>query len=106
LTSEGGHAAGKLRRHRGEPEAARRDADIATVLLAIHSRMGLVGFHADAVAYGLSEWQDLPAADRTTQADAYRRVLTSAEPAGLLPALSTWETWRPAGPKATCSEAC
>lgn len=63
--------------------------------LAIHSRTGLVTFHADPLLYGVGEWNLLPDADRASQADAYRRVLTSTKPAGLLPALSTWETWRP-----------
>ena len=65
------------------------------MLLAIHSRTGLVTFHADLLLYGLSEWHELSESDRARQADAYRRALTSAEPVGPLPALSTWETWRP-----------
>jgi muramoyltetrapeptide carboxypeptidase len=70
-------------------------SDITAVNLAIHSRTGLVTFQADQLLYGVSDWPTLPASDRTRQADVYRRVLTSTEPAGLLPALSTWETWRP-----------
>lgn len=69
-------------------------SDISALLLAIHSRTGLVTFHADPVLYGVGEWHLLPEPDRTRLADAYRRVLTSTEPAGLLPALSSWETWR------------
>lgn len=69
-------------------------SDISALLLAIHSRTGLVTFHADNLLDGLADWHTLPMADRSRQADAYRRVLTSAEPAGALPALSTWETWR------------
>lgn len=45
--------------------------------------------------FGVSEWHELSKLDRTRQADAYRRVLTSTEPVGPLPALSAWETWRP-----------
>ena len=70
-------------------------SDIAVLHLAIHSRTGLVTFHADPLLYGLGEWHALSEPDRARLADAYRRVLTSTEPAGLLPALSTWETWRP-----------
>jgi len=70
-------------------------SDITSVNLAIHSRTGLVTFMADAVLFGTGEWQDLPGGGRARQADAYRRVLMSTEPAGSLPALSTWETWRP-----------
>ena len=70
-------------------------SDIAALHLAIHSRTGLVTFHADPVYFGLSEWHTLPQPDRTRLGDVYRRVLTSTEPVGPLPALSTWETWRP-----------
>jgi muramoyltetrapeptide carboxypeptidase LdcA involved in peptidoglycan recycling len=70
-------------------------SDIAALLLAIHSRTGLVTFHADALLFGLSDWSDLSESDHARQADAYRRVLTSTVPAGPLPALSSWETWRP-----------
>lgn len=70
-------------------------SDIAVLHLAIHSRTGLVTFHADPLLYGLGEWHALSEPDRTRLADAYRRVLTSTEAAGPLPALSTWETWRP-----------
>ncbi len=70
-------------------------SDISALNLAVHSRTGLVTFHADPILGGVNQWQFLPAPDRTRIADTYRRVLMSAEPAGPLPALSTWETWRP-----------
>lgn len=70
-------------------------SDIDVVNLAIHSRTGLVTFHADNVVFGISEWHTLSETEHARQADAYRRVLTSTEPIGALPALSTWETWRP-----------
>jgi muramoyltetrapeptide carboxypeptidase len=70
-------------------------SDISATLLAIHSRTGLVTFHADPLVFGVSEWHELSDADHARQANAYRRVLTSAEPIGQLLALSTWETWRP-----------
>ena len=70
-------------------------SDIAALNLAIHSRTGLVTFHADPILYGVSEWRLLSAPDRARIADAYRRVLMSPEAAGPLPALSSWETWRP-----------
>ena len=70
-------------------------SDTSALLLAIHSRTGLVTLHADGLVFGVSEWKELSDADHARQADAYRRVLTSTEPIGLLPALSTWATWRP-----------
>ena len=69
-------------------------SDIGAVLLAIHSRTGLVTFHADPLLFGVGEWNELSEADHVRQADVYRRVLTSTEPIGPLPALSAWETWR------------
>ena len=70
-------------------------SDIGAVNLAIHSMTGLVTFHADPLVFGVSEWHELSDVDHTRQADAYRRVLTSTEPIGQLPALSAWESWRP-----------
>lgn len=70
-------------------------SDICALLLAIHSRTGLVTFHADPLLYGVGDWNQLSEADHLRQSEAYRRVLTSTVPAGLLPALSTWECWRP-----------
>ena len=70
-------------------------SDIGVLNLAIHARTGLVTFHADSVVFGLSDWHELPGDGRARQAEAYRRVLTSPEPIGALPALSEWETWRP-----------
>lgn len=70
-------------------------SDISVLDLAIHSRTGLVTFHADPLLYGVSDWRDLSEPDHRALAASYRRVLTSTGPAGQLPALSTWETWRP-----------
>jgi muramoyltetrapeptide carboxypeptidase len=70
-------------------------SDISALLLAIHSRTGLVTFHADPLLFGVTEWNGLSDTDHRAQADAYRRLLTSTEPIGPLPALSAWETWRP-----------
>jgi muramoyltetrapeptide carboxypeptidase len=70
-------------------------SDISVLDLAIHATTGLVTFHADSLLFGVSEWHELAADDRARQTDAYRRVLTSTEPIGQLPALSQWETWRP-----------
>ena len=70
-------------------------SDIAATLLAIHSKTGLVTIHGENFLEGVGDWQAMSEPDRTRQIDIYRRVLTSAEPAGRLPAFSTWETWRP-----------
>jgi muramoyltetrapeptide carboxypeptidase len=69
-------------------------SDLGVLNLAIHSRTGLVTFHADPLLQ-VGEWHELSELDRARHAAAYRRVLTSAEPAGPLPALMPWEAWRP-----------
>ena len=70
-------------------------SDISVLDLALHSRTGLVTFHADSLVFGVSEWHALAGDARARQAKAYRRVLTATEPIGVLPALSEWESWRP-----------
>jgi muramoyltetrapeptide carboxypeptidase LdcA involved in peptidoglycan recycling len=69
-------------------------SDTDAVLLAIHSMTGLVTIHGDNLIDGLGDWNTLAEPERATHADLYRRVLSSPEPAGCLPALSTWEVWR------------
>jgi muramoyltetrapeptide carboxypeptidase len=70
-------------------------SDISALLLAIHSRTGLVTFHADNLLFGVGEWHLMAESNHARQAEAYRRVLSSSEPAGPLPDLSAWECWRP-----------
>ena len=70
-------------------------SDISALLLAIHSRTGLVTFHGDNLLFGVGEWHLLSETEHQRQADAYGRVLSSTKPTGLLPALSAWECWRP-----------
>lgn len=79
----------------GHPKPLIGMSDISALLLAVHSRTGLVTFHADPLLFGVGEWSLLSEADHVRQADAYRRVLSATEPVGSLPALSTWECWRP-----------
>ena len=70
-------------------------SDISVLNLAIHAKTGLVTFHADSLVFGVSEWHELPGDGRARQAEVYRRVMTSTEPIGALPALSEWVSWRP-----------
>jgi len=69
-------------------------SDITVVNLAIHSRTGLATISADEILAGVAAWEELPEPGRTAQRTAYRRILTSTDPIGALPALSRWETWR------------
>ncbi|MEF3404960.1 S66 peptidase family protein [Agromyces sp. CCNWLW203] len=69
-------------------------SDIDAVLLALHSRTGLVGVHGDLVTYGYGEWQEAGAERRQELADVSSRLLTSTSPVGLLPSGHDWDSWR------------
>lgn len=69
-------------------------SDIDTLLLAIHARTGVVTVHGDMVVHGLALWPEQPEERRAALADIYRRLFTSASPAGLLPTNGQWECWR------------
>ncbi|HEY9365551.1 MAG TPA: S66 peptidase family protein [Agromyces sp.] len=68
-------------------------SDIDGVLLALHSRTGLVGVHGDLVTFGYGEWQEAGAGRRQELADVSTRLLTSTAPVGMLPSGSEWERW-------------
>ncbi|MET8682923.1 LD-carboxypeptidase [Streptomyces sp. NPDC004732] len=70
-------------------------SDISLLHLVLHSRTGLVGFHADLATPGLGgAWQTAPEARRAELEKLYSTLLTSTEPIGALPASPTWECWR------------
>ncbi|MEV0265147.1 LD-carboxypeptidase [Streptomyces sp. NPDC050617] len=70
-------------------------SDISLLHLVLHSRTGLVGFHADVATPGLGEaWQAAPAARRQVLEDLYSALLTGSEPIGGLPTGPSWECWR------------
>jgi muramoyltetrapeptide carboxypeptidase len=69
-------------------------SDIDGVLLALHSRTGLVGVHGDLVTFGYGEWQGAGAERRQELADVSTRLLTSTSPVGLLPSDREWQCWR------------
>jgi len=69
-------------------------SDISSLLLAIHQRTGMVTFHAELGVHGFGKWADLDTGARDQLADAYRQILTTPAPAGDLPQLRPWETWR------------
>lgn len=69
-------------------------SDIDGMLLALHSRTGLVGVHGDLVTFGYGEWQGAGAERRQELADVSGRLLTSTSPLGLLPSDGDWERWR------------
>lgn len=69
-------------------------SDISSLLLAIHQRTGVATFHAELGVHGFGKWADLETDTRNQLADRYRRILTTPEPAGDLPQIRPWETWR------------
>jgi len=77
---------------RADPKPILGLSDISALLLALHSRTGLVGIHGDVVRV-FAEWPDLKADRRAQLADAYQRVLSGDAPV-TLPATDSWECWR------------
>lgn len=82
---------------RADPKPILGYSDISLLHMALHSKTGLVGFHADLATHGLGrDWYTLADEDRRSElVDLYARVLTKAEAPGALPANGTWEAWRP-----------
>ncbi|SDE20018.1 S66 peptidase family protein [Streptomyces prasinopilosus] len=82
---------------RADPKPILGYSDISLLHMALYARTGLVGFHADIATHGFGgDWYTLgDEARRSELVDLYTRVLTRAEPAGVLPAQGAWETWRP-----------
>jgi muramoyltetrapeptide carboxypeptidase len=77
---------------RADPKPIVGLSDISALLLALHARTGLVGFHGD-LARLFADWPDLDADRRTQLRDAYRQVLGGNAPVEL-PTTAAWESWR------------
>ena len=75
------------------------------MLLALHSRTGLVGVHGDLVTFGYGEWQEAGAERRQELADVSTRLLTSTSPVGLLPSDSDGSAGTAGARSARCSAA-
>ncbi|WP_035791841.1 S66 peptidase family protein [Kitasatospora mediocidica] len=82
---------------RADPKPILGYSDISLLHLALHARTGLVGLHADIATHGFGgDWYTLgDEARRSELVDLYTRVLTKAEAPGALPAMGSWEAWRP-----------
>ncbi|MFF4243589.1 LD-carboxypeptidase [Streptomyces sp. NPDC001822] len=82
---------------RADPKPILGYSDISLLHMALHSRTGLVGLHSDIATHGFGGgWYTVGDAARRSQlVDLYTRVLTEAEALGSLPAMGTWESWRP-----------
>jgi muramoyltetrapeptide carboxypeptidase len=78
---------------RADPKPIVGSSDISVLLLALQSRIGLVGIHGGAVVRQLAEFADLDLERRTELTDTYRRVLMGDAPIPL-PATDAWEGWR------------
>ncbi|WP_369184761.1 LD-carboxypeptidase [Streptomyces sp. Y1] len=81
---------------RADPKPVLGYSDISLLHLVLHARTGLVGFHADMAVPGFGgSWQSAPAARQAELREIYRKLMTSEEPIGALPASPSWECWRP-----------
>jgi len=78
---------------RADPKPIVGSSDISVLLLALHSRTGLVGVHGAVVVRQLAEFADLDPDRRKEFTDTYRKVLTGDSPVRM-PATDAWETWR------------
>jgi muramoyltetrapeptide carboxypeptidase len=79
---------------RADPKPIIGSSDISSLLLALHSRIGLVGFHGAVVLRQFAEFADLEAERRTQLRDLYRRVLAGDDAPIRIPATDSWECWR------------
>lgn len=80
---------------RADPKPLLGFSDIDALLLALHSRTGLVTIHADLVTHGFGYWHEADDNGHKQLADIYLRVLTGAAAPGVLPGGAEWECWRP-----------
>ncbi len=82
---------------RTDPKPILGYSDISAIHLALFSRTGLVGMHADIVTHGFGQdWYELGDEARRAQlVDLYTQVLTGGDTPLTLPPASTWECWRP-----------
>ena len=70
-------------------------SDITTYHLALFTRCGLVGFHADDLTEGFGTFLwDLDEVKRDALLAYYTRLLTEPQAAGTIAPLTAWETWR------------
>lgn len=79
---------------RSDPKPIVGSSDISALLLALHSRIGLVGFHGAVVLRQFAEFPELDPDRRVQLGDTYRRVLSGDEAPISLPATGRWESWR------------
>jgi muramoyltetrapeptide carboxypeptidase len=69
-------------------------SDITNIHLALYSQIGLVGFHACLLTYGLGwVWDFLPD-KREEGKERLFDILTSTKPPGKIKPLTKWENWK------------
>ncbi|MFC4336490.1 S66 peptidase family protein [Salininema proteolyticum] len=79
---------------RADPKPILGFSDITAVHLALYSRTGLIGFHADMAVTGPGgTWADLDGRRRKEIQDLYTGLLTGAAPIELPPS-RPWQAWR------------
>ncbi|WP_100445139.1 S66 peptidase family protein [Glycomyces xiaoerkulensis] len=81
---------------RADPKPMLGFSDITALHLALYSRTGLIGLHADFAAPGFGDmWLEAESRRRRELFDLYRDLLTGRTGEVPLPAYLDWETWKP-----------
>ncbi len=103
IAHDGGHAAIDILEHldfdliRNNPKPFMGFSDITNLLVAMFKKTGLVGFHMGLLSYTLGNvWHRIIKDESILKQGrkAYFSVLTSTQPLGYMPQVSTWENWR------------
>jgi muramoyltetrapeptide carboxypeptidase len=70
-------------------------SDVTNIHSALFTQVGMVGFHAALLTYGLGKaWEKYPPEKIEEGKKMLFKVLTSTDPIGVINPLSQWECWR------------
>ena len=101
IVHDGGQSAIAVLEHidyslvRNNPKPFIGFSDITNIHCALFARVGLVGFHATLLTYGLGRvWEDYLPDKKETGKKMLLNVLTSTDPLGKIRPLTKWECWR------------
>jgi len=103
ISHDGGHAAIDILENidfdliKNNPKPFMGFSDITNLLVAMYTRVGLIGFHMGLLSYTLGHvWNNLIKKDaiKNEGRRIYFDILTSNKPLGIISPLSEWECWR------------
>lgn len=70
-------------------------SDMTVYHMAIYAKTGMVGFHMDELVFGIGwNWNREEYKDQDQVKQAFKDILTSDQPLGVLPHITPWESWR------------